>query len=180
MPSDATIPEQTSVGFGKSNPANSFWQRRLIGPISQQLKQGVTPDKLAQSVAWGVMLGVFPILGTTMMLCGLAGLVLRLNHIIIQTVNWLIYPLQIILIIPFLRLGNILFGIDQFPLSISEITALFEADFWGSLQDMGWLALRGVVAWVLVATPVILIMRWSLTPVFSRLAKSVSRKPSVS
>ena len=177
MTSHATIQAQTKNGTGCSAPADSsFWQRRLITPLKQQITQGATPAKLAQSVAWGALLGIFPILGTTSLLCGAAGIALRLNHIAMQTVNWLVYPLQFLCIIPFLRLGNLLFGIDPFPLSLTEITARFDADFWGSLQNMGWLALRGIVAWMLVAIPTILLIRLLLTPVFARLARSLPRK----
>jgi len=154
----------------------SFWKRRITNPLIAQLKQGTSPEMLALSVAWGCMLGVFPILGTTTLLCGLAGMVLRLNHIAMQTVNWLIYPVQILLIIPFLQLGNLVFGIGQFPLSLSEITALFEADFWGSMRDMGWLAARGVLAWILVALPSVFIIRMVLIPVFNQLARSMPQK----
>jgi uncharacterized protein (DUF2062 family) len=178
---NATIQEQAKTATACPAPANtSFWQRRLMDPLKQQITQGATPEKLAQSVAWGALLGIFPILGTTTMLCGAAGIVLRLNHIAMQTVNWLVYPLQFLCIIPFLRLGNIIFGFDPIPLSITEITALFEADFWGSLQNMGWLALRGIVAWMLVATPSILLIRFTLTPMFTRLARSLPRKDLVS
>lgn len=159
---------------------SSFWKRKIVNPLISQLKQGASPDKLAQSIAWGSMIGVFPILGTTTMLCGLAGVTLRLNHIAMQTMNWLIYPLQLILIIPFLRLGNVMFGIDQFPLSLSEITALFEADFWGSLRNMGWLAVRGIVAWMAVTLPSVFIIRLLLTPMFTRLSRSMPQKVHVS
>jgi uncharacterized protein (DUF2062 family) len=153
----------------------SFWKRRLINPLISQIKQGASPIKLAQSVSVGAMIGIFPILGTTTTLCGITAVALRLNHIAVQTVNWLIYPLQLLLIIPFLRMGNVIFGFEQFSLSLGEITALFEADFWGSAKNLGWLALRGVLAWVIVAVPMILIMTKIFTPVMEKLSAKVGR-----
>lgn len=168
--------EAADIGKQTTGLVASFWKRRIADPLVAQLKQGATPEKLAQSVAWGSMIGVFPILGTTTMLCGLTGIALRLNHITVQTVNWLIYPLQLLLIIPFLQLGNIVFGIDQFPLSLSEITALFEADFLGAVRGLGWLAVRGMIAWMLVALPSVFLIRKLTTPVFVKLARSLSQK----
>jgi len=153
----------------------SFWKRRLINPLICQIKQGASPKKLAQSISVGAMIGIFPILGTTTTLCGIAAVALRLNHIAVQTVNWLIYPLQILMIIPFLRMGNVIFGFDQFSLSLGEITALFEADFWGSAKNLGWLALRGVMAWAIVAVPMIMIMTQLFTPVMEKLSSKVKR-----
>lgn len=65
----------------------SFFHRRLIRPILDLLRQGVTPEKIALSLALGVALGVFPVLGSTTALCALAALVLRLNLPAIQIVN---------------------------------------------------------------------------------------------
>ena len=83
----------------------SWWQRRVVAPIVQQLRQGITPQKIALTLALGGVLGIFPILGATTLLCGIAGVWLRLNQPIIQLVNYLVYPLQIALLIPFYRAG---------------------------------------------------------------------------
>jgi uncharacterized protein (DUF2062 family) len=152
---------------------HSFWRRRVRDPLIGQLKQGATPEKLAQSLAWGGLIGIFPILGTTTLLCGLAGVALRLNHIALQLVNWMSYPLQLALVIPFLRLGNLLFGMEQFPLSITEIAAAFEADFLAATRELGGVALRGIVAWALVALPAVALFRRALTPLLRRLAATL-------
>src|SRR5262245_35096989 len=97
--------------------APSFWRRRLIGPIVGQLTQGVTPEKIALTVALGIALGVFPILGSSTVLCVIAGILIRLNQPIIQAVNYLVYPLQLVLLIPFYRAGEHLLGRTPIPLS---------------------------------------------------------------
>ncbi|HMP88645.1 MAG TPA: DUF2062 domain-containing protein [Kiritimatiellia bacterium] len=151
----------------------SLWHRRVVKPLVSQLIQGATPEKLAQSLAWGGVLGIFPILGTTMLLCGLIAIRFKLNHIAIQTVNWLVYPLQILLIIPFLRLGNIIFAREQFPLSLVEISNAFATDFWSAANELGWVALRGIVAWSILAVPLALILTLLLTPMLRHLRDKV-------
>src|SRR5438105_748195 len=59
-------------------------RRRLARPLIALLTQGHTPEKIALSVAFGIALGLFPIFGTTTLLCVLAGVLLRLNHPAIQ------------------------------------------------------------------------------------------------
>jgi uncharacterized protein (DUF2062 family) len=157
-------------------PAKSFWRRRLVDPLIDQLKQGATPEKLAQSLAWGAVIGVFPILGTTSFLCGIAAIVLKLNHIAIQTINWLVYPLQFFLIIPFLRLGNIIFRHEQFTMSLGEITEMFANDFWAAAQNLGGLAARGIAAWALVALPAVWLLSRILLPPIRHLAVKVFPK----
>jgi uncharacterized protein (DUF2062 family) len=104
-------------------------------------------------MAWGSLIGVFPILGTTTALCGVAGVAFKLNHIAIQAMNWLVYPLQILLVIPFLQLGNIIFGQPPLTLSIEEISAMFTEDFITAARNLGGLALRGIAAWLILALP---------------------------
>ncbi len=60
-------------------PHESWWRRRIVAPVIAQLKQGATPEKLALTVALGFILGVFPILGSATLLCGLVAWALRLN-----------------------------------------------------------------------------------------------------
>ena len=82
-----------------------FLQRRLIAPLLALMRQGVTPRTLALSLALGIMLGLIPVLGVSSALCALAALTWQLNMPAIQLVNYLLTPLQLLLIIPFLRFG---------------------------------------------------------------------------
>jgi uncharacterized protein (DUF2062 family) len=42
-----------------------FLRRRLIDPLLALLTQGITPQKLALSIAIGAIVGIFPVLGST-------------------------------------------------------------------------------------------------------------------
>jgi uncharacterized protein (DUF2062 family) len=86
--------------------SEGFFSRRLVRPFLDLLRQGVTPEKIALSVALGVTLGVFPVLGSTTALCALAAFAWQLNLPAIEIVNYFIYPLQIALLIPFFRAGR--------------------------------------------------------------------------
>ena len=51
-----------------------FLRRRLVEPILELLRQGVTPEKIALSLAFGLGLGIFPVLGVSTMLCTLVAI----------------------------------------------------------------------------------------------------------
>ena len=91
-----------------ASPSTSgrFFARRVAAPLLAFLKQGTTPEKLALCVALGMVIGIIPALGVTTVLCALVALVLRLNQPAIQLVNYLMYPLQLSLVIPFLKAGE--------------------------------------------------------------------------
>jgi uncharacterized protein (DUF2062 family) len=148
----------------------SFWKRRVVAPIVGQLRQGITPEKIALTIALGLVLGVFPILGSTTLLCALAAGMLRLNQPIIQLTNYFAYPLQLALIIPCYRAGEILFHQPPVPLSIPLIFDRFRADFWQFLRDFGLIAVQGMVVWCLLAPAVVALVYFSLGPLLRRLA----------
>ena len=83
---------------------------RVVAPIVRQFRQSVTPEQIALTIALGLAIGVFPILGATTILCAIAAVVLRLNQPIIQLVNYVAYPAQLVTLIPFYRAGESLFS----------------------------------------------------------------------
>ncbi len=162
----------SASSHNKSEPVArpSFWQRRVVLLILAQLRQGITPEKIALTIALGLVLGLFPIIGSTTLLCSLAALVLRLNQPVIQLVNYLTFPLQLALIIPVYRAGERLFFQTPVPLSIPLIHARFQADFGQFLRDFGQIALQGVAVWCLLAPLFLWVAYFSLRPLLRRLA----------
>ena len=135
-----------------SAPArDSFWKRRIVAPIAGQLRQGITPEKIALTIALGGVLSIFPILGATTILCLAAALAFRLNQPVIHLVNYCAYPAQFALLIPFYRAGETLFGHPHVPLSITFLLARFRADPGQFMRDFGMIGGQGIVVWALVA-----------------------------
>jgi uncharacterized protein (DUF2062 family) len=155
--------------------SESFWRCRVVAPILGQLKQGITPEKIALTLALGAVLAVFPVLGSTTLLCGLAALALRLNQPIIQLVNYLCYPLQFALLLPFLRAGE-WFGAPHLALSIPQMVEQFRAGPLQFMADYGLIALGGIAAWCVVAPLVLAALYFGLRPVLRVMA---ARSPVV-
>jgi hypothetical protein len=131
---------------------------KLTRHIVDLLKQGITPHKVALAVALGALLGMAPVLGTTIVSCTVAALALRLNLVLIQIVNNLVYPLQLLLLIPFVQAGQWLFRQPPLPLSVGQIVGMFRHDFWGSVVALWSYTWHGAVAWLVfsaVAGPII-------------------------
>jgi uncharacterized protein (DUF2062 family) len=159
----------------KARMKAGFFRRRLVRPILDLLRQGVTPQKIALSIALGVALGVFPVIGSTTTLCALAALVLQLNLPAIQIVNYFVYPLQIALLLPFFRLGERLFRAPHLPLSIPRIYAMIHADMWGTVRFLWTTTWHAIVVWCLLAPIFILVAYGICAPALQRvLRKQVS------
>lgn len=134
------------------------------------LKQGITPEKLALSVGLGVSLGIFPVIGSTTILCTAFGLLFRVNQVAIQLVNYFAYPLQLAFLIPFFQLGAFLFQTEPLPFSIEDVFTMLTTDTFAAIQAL-WLAnLRAVAAWLLVGPFLCFLIYRILIPIFTRFA----------
>jgi len=128
---------------------------RLFAPFLELLRQGMSPEKISLTIALGIILGVTPVLGSTTLLCTLAAVALRLNLPAIQLVNGAVYPLQLILLIPFYKMGAWMFHANTSTISLQGVAALIRAGLWYAVQSLWLVTLHALVAWMalgLVAT----------------------------
>jgi uncharacterized protein (DUF2062 family) len=143
-------------------------QQKVVEPIINLLKQGITPERIALSIAVGVALGVFPVLGSTTVLCAVAALLLRLNLPAIQIVNWLVYPLQIVLLLPFIRMGEAIYRASPLPLNTAQLLALVRAGAWAATKQLWRSGIHAITAWTLVAPLGALVIYSVLAPLLRR------------
>jgi len=124
---------------------------RLWNPVLRALRAGTSPRQLALTCALGVVIGIFPVYGSTTLLCFAAALLLRLNVLVMQAVNYLLTPVQLILLIPFMQAGNWFFGLPPLFYPLDQIVVQAKGDFWFFLRFLGKSLLAGAVVWAAVA-----------------------------
>ena len=157
------------------NRLGEWLGRKVRDPLMTELRQGTTPTGLAAACAVGAAIGVVPFLGTTTVLGLLAGRLLRLNHVALQTANHLLYPMQLLLLIPFIRLGETVTGSPAMPIDPRTLVTDFLASPAAFLAKFGLAGAHGALGWLLV-TPV---SAWALYLVlrglFGKLTPSASQ-----
>ncbi len=114
--------------------------------------KGVSPEGMALTISLGFVLGLFPVMGCATLLCALAAGMLRLNIPAIQAVNYLVYPLQLAMLAPFVRLGGRLFG-DAGRVAMPHLAALLHAGAWRTAMGMCAMAAHAVAGWFCVCAP---------------------------
>lgn len=144
-------------------------ERKFAKLLLELLSEGITPHKLALSVTLGVVLGVTPVLGATTILCAVAAVIFRINLPLIQIVNYLVYPLQLLLLIPFIQAGQRLFRQPPLPLSLVQLTALLHVSFWHTLAMLWSYTLHGLVAWLILGGMATIIIYIVLRPILRHL-----------
>jgi uncharacterized protein (DUF2062 family) len=149
---------------------------RLKGAILKALKQGLAPGELAAAVALGLAVGVIPLMGASTPLGVGVALLLGLNQPVVQAANYLAYPLQLGLLVPFIRLGERIFHAPPLPLSVANLMAGFRSDFLHTLATFWTTIWHACVAWLLVAPAGAVLLGLLLRPVLSRTMPGLPRR----
>ncbi len=138
------------------------------------LKTGIDPRQLAFTLALGFAIGCIPLLGVTTAICALLALILRLNMPAIQAANWVAMPLQVLLLLPFFRLGQWLFPGQTVALTRADLLSRMTTAPLPMLQQMGGLYEHALLAWLITAGPGLLLLTVLLTPLMHRFSRFVS------
>lgn len=162
-----------STTIASESSDGRIWHR-LRGLIREQLRQGLSPRQLTLALALGATVGLLPTLWGTSLLCFVLAGVLRLNQPLVQLANYLVYPLQILLFIPYLRAGDLVFGLHSLPDDPGPLLVQLHSQPLLLVQQLGWANLRAVAVWC-ASTPLlmligflcaVLLVRW--VPISSR------------
>jgi uncharacterized protein (DUF2062 family) len=143
---------------------------RFVNALLNLFRQGITPQKLALTIAIGIALGTFPILGLTTLLCTAAAILLRLNLPAIQTTNYFAYPLQLALMFPFARLGAKLLRATPVPFAPTQVPAMLHQEMFGTFRALARAAFHAVIGWTLIAPIAATLIYFVLLPVLTALA----------
>ena len=144
-------------------------QTSLIG----WLKSGMAPRQLAFTLALGFAIGCIPLLGVTTAICALLALILRLNMPVIQAANWVAMPLQFVLLIPFLKLGQWIFPSKAMAFNPAQVLGQIQSAPWSALLQMSGLFGHALLAWLLTAGPALILMTILLTRLMHRVSRLV-------
>jgi uncharacterized protein (DUF2062 family) len=101
-----------------------FFRCKILRPLLRQLRGGVTPRRLAWSLAMGIVIGINPSVGLTTILVVMVAWIFGLNQIASQIGAQSVSPLHLALFIPFIQLGVRLFHTAKLPLTHAQIEHL--------------------------------------------------------
>ena len=101
-----------------------FVRCKVLRPLLRQLRGGVTPRRMAWSLALGMVIGINPSVGLTTLLVVMLAWMLGLNQVASQVGSHVVAPLHLVLFIPFIDLGVHLFHTRRLPLDRKQIEHL--------------------------------------------------------
>jgi uncharacterized protein (DUF2062 family) len=158
-------------------PVKNWLHRMLLEPLLALLRQGMSPRRLALCVAVAIVIGNIPILGVSTILCTFIALIFRLNFPAIQLVQAAMAPTQILLIIPFVRLGEWILRVPPQVVSVKAALTLMSQGVWQAIVVLRDAIFHAGLAWTLIAPFAVYLFHRLLTPVFERMAAQIMRPP---
>jgi uncharacterized protein (DUF2062 family) len=133
-------------------------RNKIFQSLSNLLKQGLSPAKLSLVVALGITLSIFPVLGTTTLICTLVSIFFNLNLPAMQLANYAAFPLQIILFFPFLKLGETVSKVSLDPLSKIQLISTFDEGIFYAIEKLSNYLLVACLGWSLAVLPIYIIL----------------------
>ena len=143
-------------------------REKIVSPLSSLLKQGLSPKKLALVIALGVVLSIFPVLGTTTLICSLVAILFQLNIAAIQIANYTAFPLQIVLFFPFLKLGETISGISLDPINKDQLISTFQEGVFQAISELTWYLLVASLGWSVASFPMFIILFFCLSIIIKK------------
>ena len=142
--------------------------------VKSLLSQGLTPDGISLAITLGFAGALFPILGTTSVVCLFLGAVFRLNHAIMQSINWLAMPVHVALILPFLHLGEKIFHAVPVSLSLTQLAEAFHRSPGLFLARFSLSFVHAITGWMIVMPFFVLASHLLLRAVLRRYARRLA------
>ena len=151
-------------------------RKRLVDPILALLSQGLAPRELALCLALGCGVGLYPVLGVATPALTLIALVRKLNLPAIQLVSYLMSPLQLALIIPFMRVGEWVVGAPKQPMTIEAGLAILGDGVISAIITLWDAIIHASVGWFLLGPAGIYVIYRILVPILEQAAAKLKSK----
>lgn len=151
-----------------------LWRNRVREPVLRELKLGVSPERVALAVIVGLVSSTWPQIGTNPIMALILSWSFKCNKAITSGVSLVFTPFQYALMIPFLRLGETILGVQHFETTVPEIIKIVFTDPIGSFGILGIPLLHAIlgwiVAWALVGPAIFFPTRWLMRRVSNRVS----------
>ena len=110
------------------------------------------------------------VVGVSTPLLTLIAIGMRLNLPAIQLVNYLASPLQLLLIIPFVRVGEWLVGAPRQPLTVAAGLDILAQGAWQAIVVLWDAIVHAAIGWIVIGPVLILALHRIFQPLLTRAA----------
>jgi uncharacterized protein (DUF2062 family) len=150
-----------------------------VEPVAGLLKGGADPDRLAWSLALGLVVGVNPLLGsTTLVALGLAS-IFRLNLVASQVGNHAVYPLELLMFPVFIKVGSLVFATESIPLAGKALWEAVKHHPWDTTRLLWSWEWHALVVWAVFAAVAWPAVAYGIRPVLRHMRERILQRRRV-
>ena len=131
--------------------------QNIFQKIKKPFQQGLDANEVTKAIIVSLLFTVFPVFGVTTILLTFMAIKFKLNLPVMIIISYVATPLQFVLFLPFIHIGETIFNIHHTLLTVQEIKNAFDISFWKTIQDLLLELICGISGWLLVALPISLI-----------------------
>jgi uncharacterized protein (DUF2062 family) len=148
-------------------------RHKILIPFRLVPEEGLSPEKLAFSVTLGIVSGIFPVIGLTTLLSIVLTMLFRQNLLVVQSVQWILALVQVLLIIPFMQFGAYILNVHAFHINMAQINHAFQPGMLSGIKTVGIFHLYGILTWLILSIPASIVSYFGLLFIFQRKSKKV-------
>jgi uncharacterized protein (DUF2062 family) len=138
------------------------WLRcHILRPLLRALRGGVTPRRLAWSLAVGMVVGINPTVGLATVVAIVLAWIFGLNRLASLIGVHVVTPLHLLLFVPFIELGVYLFHTRKLPLDREQILHLGHHPL-RLLRDIWQWEWHALIVWCVIAATVMPLLAFYL------------------
>lgn len=127
------------------------WLRcHVLRPLLRALRGGVTPRRMAWSLALGMVVGINPSVGLATLFVILLAWIFGLSRLASLIGVHVVTPLHLLLFIPFIELGVYLFHTGKLPVDRKQLEHLSHHP-WRLLHEIWLWEWHALIVWAVVA-----------------------------
>lgn len=157
----------------------NLWQRWVVTPVKGLLRHGADPNRLAWSLALGIVIGVNPLLGSTTLAVLALAAVFRLNLVASQVGNHAMYPMQLVMFPVFIKLGSLMFGTDKLPIHGKQLFDAAKRHPWDTTRLLWSWEWHALVVWAAAAAVALPLIAMGIRPALEKMSRRMQRKHEV-
>ena len=150
-----------------------LWRNRVRTPVLRELTRGVSAERVAFATVLGLVSSTWPQIGTNPLMALLLAWLFRCNKAVTSGISLVFTPLQYLLMIPYLRLGETILQVPHFATSVPEIISIVFTDPVGSFAILGVPLLHAILGWCVSWCLFGPVLFFPLRALFRRIARTV-------
>ncbi|NCO62392.1 MAG: DUF2062 domain-containing protein [Flavobacteriales bacterium] len=126
----------------------------ILKKIKKPFQQGLSRYAIIKAIIVGLLISIFPVFGVTTLLLTAVSIKFKLNLPVMIVVSYLATPLQFMLFMPFIHVGETIFNTRHTLLTVQEIKEAFDVSFIDTLRQLIFELICGISGWSLIALPI--------------------------